>query len=212
MKESKTEFTLVRHGETAWNVERRMQGHLDVPLNQRGLLQAEALGVRLAGENFDVIYSSDLDRALKTVAPLARQGVTIIQEPRLRERHYGVLQGLTGNEATRMHGPLWEQYQARHPDVILAGGETLRQFYQRVVDFIGELQRIHRGQRVLLSTHGGVLDAAYRYATDMPLEQPRTFTIRNGSINVLEHDAAGWRVISWGDVEHLPATIALDDA
>src|SRR5882757_5222708 len=206
-----TELILVRHGETAWNLEGRMQGHLDVPLNPLGLLQAEAICKRFASERLDAIYSSDLERALKTVQPLAQHGVTIEREPRLRERHYGVLQGLTSNEAAALHGPLWDKYRARHPDVVLAGGETLREFSQRVIDVISELGRRHRGQRVLLATHGGVLDVAYRHATAMPLDGPRNFPIRNASVNVLLHRDQHWQVANWGDVSHLPVQ-ALDDA
>lgn len=210
MNDSPTELLLVRHGETAWNFEGRMQGHLDVPLNAEGLRQAEALGRRLADEHVDIIYSSDLGRALQTVAALERPGRTIRCEPRLRERHYGVLQGLTGREAAALHGDLWERYRARQPDLVLEGGETLHEFFRRVVTFIEELLEQHRGQRVLLATHGGVLDAAYRHATRMPLHTPRTFPIHNASINVLSHHRQQWRVASWGDISHLSVP-ALDE-
>lgn len=209
MKDSPTEFVLVRHGETAWNSEGRMQGHLDVPLNESGLQQAKALGRRLGAEHFDAVYSSDLTRALQTVATLEQGGRPIRREPRLRERHYGVLQGLTGKEAAARHGDLWDRYRARHPDVLPEGGETLRQFFTRVVTFIEELCATHRGERVLLATHGGVLDAVYRHATGMPLHAPRTFPIQNASINVLRHEGR-WRVAHWGDVSHLTVR-ALDE-
>lgn len=210
MKEAVTEFILVRHGETAWNVAGRMQGHLDVPLNEMGLTQAGAIGKRLAAEHFDAIYCSDLARALQTVASLADAGKTIKREPRLRERHYGVLQGLTPTEAATRHGSLWKQYQARHPDVVLAGGETLREFSARVVALIDELHQRHIGQRVLLVTHGGVLDAAYRHATGLPLHAARTFPIRNASVNVLRHEKQQWQVAQWGDISHLSTAVALD--
>jgi probable phosphoglycerate mutase len=200
-----TELVLVRHGETAWNSIGRMQGHLDVPLNQLGLRQARALGQRLSDEHFDALYSSDLSRALQTVAQLANAGHVIQREPRLRERHYGPLQGLTAEEATARYAQLWSQYRARHPDMVLEGGETLRNFCARVSDFINELLQRHAGQRVLLSTHGGVLDAAYRHATRMPLDATRTFPIHNASINVLRHAQDNWSIVSWGDVSHLPA-------
>lgn len=209
MSMSPTEFTLVRHGETAWNAEGRMQGHLDVPLNEQGRRQAAALGTRLARERFDAVYSSDLSRALQTAASLHDSGVAVIREPRLRERHYGTLQGLTAAEAQRQHAELWQRYKARDPELVLAGGETLRQFAARVTTLIEELNTRHRGQRVLLVTHGGVLDAAYRHATDMPLHLTRTFSVRNASLNVIERKERTWHIASWGDVEHLKAE-ALD--
>jgi probable phosphoglycerate mutase len=210
MNEHSTELVFVRHGETAWNTEGRMQGHLDIPLNELGLRQADALGRRLALENFSAIYSSDLSRALQTIAALECGGRVARREPRLRERHYGPLQGLTGAEAAERHGELWDRYRKRDPDVVLAGGETLRGFYARIAAFIEELCASHSGQRVLLSTHGGVLDAAYRYATGMPVHAKRTFPIHNASINVLRHHRGQWQVMSWGDVAHL-STRSLDD-
>ena len=95
---------LVRHGETAWNAERRLQGHIDIPLNPRGLSQAEATARSLAraGERFAALYSSDLQRARQTAEAVARaHGLAATHDARLRERHYGVLQGLTFDEAER---------------------------------------------------------------------------------------------------------------
>ena len=97
---------LIRHGETAWNAERRLQGHLDLPLNETGLAQAEAAARHLADEPFAALYSSDLLRTRQTATPLARGlGREMIREPRLRERHYGHFQGLTYEEAAAVTVP-----------------------------------------------------------------------------------------------------------
>lgn len=209
---SETVLTLVRHGETEWNATGRIQGHLDIPLSATGLAQAAAIGRRLGGEAFDVILSSDLERALHTARPIVRlPEQTILRDARLRERHLGVLQGLTGEEAAIRQPHAWGAFKARSPEAALEGGETLVEFSQRVVGLIEELLRVHAGSRLLLVTHGGVLDAAYRHVTGMPLSALRNFPIRNTSVNVLRHRGGVWTIESWGDVSHLPQDLAMDD-
>jgi probable phosphoglycerate mutase len=209
---SDTVLTLVRHGETEWNAAGRIQGHLDIPLSATGLAQAAAIGRRLGGEAFDSIRSSDLERALLTARPIMRHSEqTIFRDVRLRERHLGVLQGLTGEEAAILQPNAWGAFKSRNPQAALEGGETLGVFSQRVVGLIDELLRAHAGSRLLLVTHGGVLDAAYRHATGMPLNAPRNFPIYNASVNVLRHRGGVWTVESWGDVSHLPQELAMDD-
>ena len=91
-----TRFCLVRHGETAWNAEGRLQGQIDIPLNAAGRAQAEATAARLAAHRFDALYSSDLSRALETAAPAATLlGLQTRPTPSLRERQFGGFQGLT---------------------------------------------------------------------------------------------------------------------
>jgi probable phosphoglycerate mutase len=126
---SGTKLILVRHGETDWNVEGRIQGHQDIALNELGLAQADAVGRRLRDERFDVIYSSDLVRAYRTATPVvARPEADIVREPRLRERHLGVLQGLTGEEAALRQPDAWKVFKSRSADAALAGGESLGEF------------------------------------------------------------------------------------
>jgi len=210
---SDTVLTLVRHGETQWNAAGRIQGHVDIPLNATGLAQAAAIGRRLGAEAFDAILSSDLERALQTARPIMRlPEQAIVRDARLRERHLGVLQGLTGEEAMARHPAAWKAFKSRDPDLALEGGESLGEFSQRVVGLIEELLRVHAGSRLLLVTHGGVLDAAYRYVTGMPLRGLRNFPIGNTSVNVLRHRSGVWTIESWGDVSHLPREPAMDDS
>ena len=207
-----TEIVLVRHGETSWNTEGRIQGQLDIPLNESGLAQAVAVGRRLGKERLDAIYSSDLERAMQTARPVVHAGAREIRrEPRLRERHFGALQGLTGEEAQDRQPGAWQAYKARAADHELGGGESLAAFSLRVVGFVGEVLRTHAGGRILLVSHGGVLDMAYRHATGMPLDAPRSFPIYNASVNILIHDRGRWEIAAWGDVSHLPQELAMDD-
>ena len=209
---SATTLVLVRHGETAWNVEGRIQGHTDVALNGFGVAQAEALGKRLAREHFDAIYSSDLIRAFHTARPAVPDpDRAIITDRRLRERHLGVLQGLNSEEAMAAQPAAWQAFKSRDPDLELAGGESLGEFSRRVVGFVEAILEAHAGERVLVVTHGGVLDAAYRHATGMAQNAPRNFPIYTASVNVLRHFRGVWTVESWGDVSHLPEELAMDD-
>ncbi len=205
-------MTLVRHGETGWNATGRIQGHLDIPLNATGLAQAAAIGERLGDEAFDMIFSSDLERALQTAHPIVRRSrQAIVRDVRLRERHLGVLQGLTGEEAATTLPDAWRAFKSRDPHAQLEGGETLCEFSQRVVRLMESLLGAHAGSRLLLVTHGGVLDVVYRHTTKMPIDAPRSFPIYNTSVNVLRHRGGIWTVDTWGDVSHLPEELALDD-
>ena len=209
---STTTLILVRHGETAWNVEGRIQGHLDIPLNETGLAQADATGKRLSGEKFDAIYSSDLIRAYRTATPAVTDPArSIVREPRLRERHLGVLQGLNGEEAIARQPAAWKIFKARDPAAPLEGGESLGGFARRILDFIEEKLEVHAGGRVLMVTHGGALDAVYRHATGMPAPAVRDFPIYNASVNTLVHRDGKWHIDRWGDISHLPRELAMDD-
>ena len=210
---SATTLVLVRHGETAWNVEGRIQGHTDVGLNGLGVAQAEALGKRLAGERFEAVYSSDLMRAFHTARPAVPDSDrTIIKDRRLRERHLGVLQGLNSEEAMAAQPTAWQAFKSRDPDLELAGGESLGEFFRRAVGFVEAILEAHAGKRVLVVTHGGVLDVAYRHAAGMPLSAVRNFPIYNASVNVISHAGGRWKIESWGDISHLPQELAMDDS
>lgn len=207
-----TTLVFVRHGETAWNAEGRIQGHLDIALNETGLAQAAAVGTRLRAEKFDAIYSSDLIRAYRTASPaVANPENDIIREPRLRERHLGILQGLTGEEAMTRQPDAWKAFKSRDPEIALAGGESLGEFSRRISGFVDHLLDRHAGSRILVVTHGGVLDAAYRRAGGMPLSAIRDFPIYNASVNVMSHHEGRWKIESWGDISHLPRELAMDD-
>lgn len=196
---------LVRHGETDWNVERRLQGHIDIPLNERGLAQAETTARSLAGMRFAALYTSDLARARQTAAAITRRlSMPEHTDPRLRERHYGMFQGLTYDEAARRHPEFYRRFTARElafsfPEC----GESLHIFADRIRAALHEIALRHRGEHVLVVTHGGVLDIAYRIAANRELESARDFPIPNAALNWIEHRPAGWRLLAWADERHL---------
>ncbi|MDR1934730.1 MAG: histidine phosphatase family protein [Candidatus Accumulibacter sp.] len=192
---------LIRHGETAWNAELRIQGHRDMPLNETGLAQAEALARRLAGQRFDAIHSSDLLRARQTALPLARaQGLPIQLEAALRERNFGCCEGMTREE---IPPAVAETLAARRFDDVIPDGESLRQHFDRVSACLSRLARQYAGRIIAVVTHGGSLDLVYRHVHGVPMERPRDFPLPNASINWLIAQGENWRFASWGDTEHL---------
>ncbi|MEN9543612.1 MAG: hypothetical protein RLZZ598_445 [Pseudomonadota bacterium] len=205
----------IRHGETAWNVGTRIQGQLDIGLNDTGRWQAARLAQTLADEGIDVIYSSDLSRALDTARAVAhRIALPVHTDTGLRERHFGSFEGQTWAEIEQRHPAESLRWRQRDPGFGPPGGETLQSFYERVIAAASRLVAGHRGQTVALVAHGGVLDCLYRAAARITLQAPRTWPLRNAGINRLLHTQAGFMLVGWGDMAHLDdeAATACDEA
>jgi probable phosphoglycerate mutase len=201
---------MVRHGETAWNAEGRVQGQTDVPLSPVGEAQARAVRDALAGERFAALYASDLSRVRQTAAPAAaRLGLQARLEPGLRERHYGKFETLTYAEARERLPQDYARFKAKDPDYDFGSGESLREFNARAVACVAGIAARHAGQAVLVFTHGGVLEMVHRHAHGTGLSAPRDFEIPNAALNWIEIGAEAWRVLSWAEVGHLER--ALDD-
>ena len=203
---------LIRHGETAWNAERRLQGHLDIPLNAEGERQARLLAGALAAEPIDLIFSSDLQRARQTAQAVATlRGMPLQIEPGLRERCYGGFEGLLYSEIEQRFPAEFAAWQARDVDAILPTGkncgESFRQFYARATTAILGLAQAHAGQTIAMVAHGGVLECAYRMALDLPLETPRDFKVFNASINRFHLEEGRLVLDSWGEVAHLQPAV-----
>ena len=199
-----TRILAIRHGETAWNVEGRMQGHLDIPLNDTGRWQAHRLALAMSEENISAIYSSDLLRAYQTAqAVTAGTGQKIEIEVALRERCFGEFEGLTFQEIDARWPAQAERWRLRDPDFVPLGGESLRVFYARCVDAITRLAAAHPGQTIALVAHGGVMDCFYRAATRVDLQAPRTWQLGNASINRLLYTDSGLSLVGWSETFHL---------
>ena len=203
-----TRICIVRHGETDWNLERRLQGQIDIGLNAAGRTQAEAAAHGLEQHAFAALYSSDLQRTLQTAAVLAgRLALPVRPEAGLRERHYGVFQGRTATEFARDHPDAHARFLSRDPDYDFGHGESLRSFAARVSETIERLASLHAGQTLLLVTHGGVLDIVYRRITDRDLSGPRDFAVPNAALNWIETASPDWRLLTWADRRHLERTL-----
>ena len=194
-----TTLTLVRHGETAWNAERRMQGRTDIPLNDRGLRQAELVAKRLEGTQWDAIVSSPLVRVMGVSRAIAKAigypEVEIIQRDDLVERGFGKAEGMTLPERTEAFGL----------DAPIPGIEPYEELDRRVMNALREIEAQFRSCRVLVVAHGGVINAALEQITDGELGHGKSF-ILNVSLTTVHIRDERWELESVNDAEHLMGT------
>ena len=207
-----TQFLIVRHGETLWNREHRIQGQGNSELSPVGLRQAIAAAQRLAPAGCVRLVSSDLGRTVQTAEPIAKAtGLRLETDSGLRERAFGVFEGSTADQIREHHPEEHARWQARVPDFVIPGGESLLQQQTRVRTCLDGLAAEAAAgsngnvRKLIIVTHGGVLDALYRIAAGAALDAPRTWQLLNASINQITIDAHGWHVGRWGDISHLPA-------
>jgi len=207
-----TRIVAVRHGETTWNAEMRMQGQLDTPLSARGRWQAGRAAESLAGEGIEAIFASDLARAFDTAQALAtRLGLSIETDVGLRERSFGVFQGHLYADIDLRWPEQATRWRHHDPDFGPEGGETLREFSARAVTACARIAAAHPGRSIAIVTHGGVLDCLYRAAAGVDLSAPRTWELGNAAINRLLYTPRGFTLVGWSDTAHLEGEMTLDD-
>ena len=192
-----TEFVLIRHGETNWNIDHRYQGVSQTPLNETGLLQAAALAGDMEGDRWDVLASSPLARAWDTALPVAAAidypFDEIIPDERLIERYYGVAEGLT-----------LEEREAQYPGDVWEGLEPREDLNVRSMSAMEDYLARFSGQRIALVTHGTWITSVLQVIT-MGEQGYGKVMIANCSRTYLTHDEEGWRV---GAISVLPEGIA----
>jgi 2,3-bisphosphoglycerate-dependent phosphoglycerate mutase len=200
-----TRIIAVRHGETAWNVAARIQGQLDVGLNDTGRWQARRVGEALASEDIATVYTSDLGRAHQTAQSIGKAtGVPVVPDQGLRERSFGLFEGKTFTEIEETWPDQAHNWRQRIPEwQPPEGGESLLQLRERVTRTVEALAARHPGQQIVVVAHGGVLDALYRVATRQEVNSPRTWELPNGAINRLLWTPEGFTLVGWSDTQHL---------
>ena len=199
-----TRIIAIRHGETTWNVATRIQGQLDIPLNETGHQQGARLGRALAGQSISTIYASDLARAYDTALYVARAtGAPVVAEQGLRERGFGEFEGKTFAEIEAALPEQARRWRKRDPEFRPAGGESLLQLQARVVATAERLAAQHPGELIALVGHGGVMDVLYRAATRLELHAARTWELGNAAINRLLWSPEGFSLVGWADTQHL---------
>jgi broad specificity phosphatase PhoE len=176
---------LVRHGETDWNVEGRLQGWTDIPLNATGIEQARAAATVLAGRAIGSVISSDLSRARDTAAMIAAAvGVELVIDPALRERNYGVAEGRLNSELdAELDGGLDAHWA--DPDFAFAGGESRRDAYLRLATFFAELLSSPPSQETVIVSHGGALRVARGFLEGLPVESLPRWEFANAEITTV---------------------------
>ena len=200
-----TRIIAIRHGETSWNADARIQGQLDIGLNETGRWQARRVGKALAEESITAVYSSDLERAQATAQPISDvKGVPVIPHEGLRERSFGMFEGKTFDEIHQAWPEHAQNWRKRIPEwQPPEGGESLIELRERVTRTLEHLASRHPGEQIVVVAHGGVLDAIYRVATGQEVNSPRTWELPNGAINRLLWTPQGFTLVGWSDTQHL---------
>ena len=195
---------IVRHGETSWNAEGRIQGHSDTVLSEHGVRQARAAANRLADTAIDAAYSSDLVRAAET-ARIVLEGhdTPVVLTDQLRERYYGVFEGLTVEERSSQYPELFAASLVKDLDFAPTGGESALKTLYRMTAFVKEIKDKHLNDTVLLVGHGGSLRSLILAVMDFPPEATWKFVMANCSLTVIETywDNAVLRL--YNDTSHL---------
>ncbi|NDI34370.1 histidine phosphatase family protein [Chengkuizengella sediminis] len=187
---------LVRHGVTDWNQKHIIQGHRDISLNEEGKEQAAALGNRLVDSQWDIILSSDLSRAKETASIIAKRLNLVVSsyDERLRERYLGALEGLSYEDRIQKYGDDWH---AIHQNLELEIEED-EQLKNRGLEVIEDVQKLYRNKRVLIVSHGGLINQLLR-----ELLAEFDSKIQNTSITILEKERHQWKSILLNCTEHL---------
>ena len=201
MKE--TEIILIRHGETEWNSQQRMQGHSNSDLSSVGQAQIQALGQWMKIVPFDHIYSSDSLRAKQTAEAITQfSGHELKIDLRLREKNLGVFEGLTSEEARERHPEVFRLFKTAGSKYVIDEGESTQQLQDRALEIVEEIRFKHPEERVLLVTHGGFIRVVMKHSLGLSLETPTRFLIRNtGVFRLVWEDK--WIVSQMGGVSHL---------
>lgn len=206
--ERSTEVLIIRHGQTDWNIEKRLQGHSDIPLNEKGIEQALALSEILKEEKLEAIFSSDLQRALRTANEIAKWHNLPVQiDADFRERSYGIFEGLSREEIKTRYPESHAAWYAADPDHVFPPGkqeaESMRVFHNRAINAIYKIAKPYTGKKIALIAHFGIVEAAFRVAQKMPLDIRTRVPVLNTSVNrflVKDNDI---EILQWGDDSHL---------
>ena len=199
----KTSVIVVRHGETKWNVTRQLQGRKNSNLTENGIKQAVLTAEALKNKSFDFLYTSDLRRALETTEIINKyHQLEIHIDESLAERNFGVIEGLKQDEMIEKYPEVFTRYMKREEEYQIPDGESLISFYNRVKKGLNAIANSHTGKRILIVTHGGVLDCMMRMVFNYPLSAPRSFSIYNASVNRFSVTDATWFLEEWGEISH----------
>ena len=199
---------IVRHGETEWNAEGRIQGHTDIGLSENGAQQARSLGQRLADRQIAVAYSSDLKRTSETARlALGHRNVVLNETPRLREYHKGIFEGMTLTEIQTQFPDEYPKYLEKDLSYAPEGGETTRDVSTRMASIFQEIKAKHLDETVLVVSHGGALRAAMVSLLGMPLEGNWSFVFGNCGLTMVDTFADNAVLRLFNDTSHINGTV-----
>ncbi len=203
VESSVTRLFLVRHGETEWNKEGRIQGVADSPLTERGRLQASYMGESLLtlGVPFTEMYSSPISRATETATIIGdKLGKAYRLDERMKERNFGIFEGFTRKEVAQKF-PHEVKMNREQSGFVIPKGESREHLLNRVKECFSDLVALHGGEDVLLVTHGGWISMALRYVLHIPMIIENRFVIDNTHLTIIAHSPEhGWQVERVGGI------------
>jgi broad specificity phosphatase PhoE len=195
---------IVRHGQTEWNADGRIQGHTDIGLSEKGAQQSQLVAGRLAEFSIDAAYSSDLRRSAETAREILGQRTVPLQTtPQLREYHKGVFEGLTVEEARHRYPDLYAASLVKDLDFAPPGGESTRQTSARIASFVADVRQRHANENVLIVGHGGALRAVFVALMELPLEANWRFLLANCGLSVVDIYPDNSVLRLYNDTSHL---------
>jgi broad specificity phosphatase PhoE len=203
---------VVRHGETKWNHENRIQGSVDIPLSERGQRQAECLAERFSKTTLSTVYASPLSRALDTARAMASRHpkLDVVQDGGLLEVKCGIFEGKTYEDLGEDRR--WVKMWRDDPNLRLPQGESRMDLYERVRGFMEKLLARHADEdRVLVVGHGGVNKSIMGYFFEVDITHVWRFFQSNACVNVFRPHDMGYLCETWNDVSHLPPELRNDD-
>ena len=194
----------IRHGLTLWNHEFRYQGHTDIELSDEGVRQAQSLQKRLAVENIDAIYSSDLSRALQTASIIARpHRLEVVADPRLREVNFGVWEGLNYKEIELRYPELLKVWLETPHLLQVPQAETFLAMQDRALRCIREIIAAKPSGSMAVVSHGGTIAALLCALLEQPLNRMWDYKQKNAAVSILTIDEKGAAAEVINDTSHL---------
>lgn len=199
------EIIAVRHGETVANKQGVLQGQLDTPLNETGILQARAVSERLKKRKFDLAFTSDLNRAVTTANIIAEHHpeLQVIPTPALREWNLGELQGRPYNELTLKYSEILNAFKDEKDIPLIPGGESKDEFQKRISTFMDDLAENNPGKKILLVSHGGAMQRMLVHTLGKTSPNNIIPLSANAGLSVFQYRDHRWRMICWNDTAHL---------
>lgn len=202
-----TEIIIIRHGETEWNKTGRFQGHSDVPLSAEGRAQAAMLGENLAVDHVDMIYASDLTRAMETAAPLAQRfGLEVISDPQLRELNFGAWEGRNFNDVNAENPNAMKNFYTDPEQADIPESEPFPEFQRRIAGRVREIVAQERGKRIVIVSHGASIRILLADLLSMPIRSIWHLSQLNTAVNKIRFEDDGFAVVTlMNDTSHLRA-------
>ena len=199
-----TKIILIRHGQTNWNFEKKYQGHSNIELSPEGLSQAEKVAARFSDEKIDAVYASDLSRAFKTAELIAdSHNLKVKTVPKLREIMFGQWEGLKFEEINARWPGEFEKFWLHPDEAHIPDGESFLQVKERAYEAFMEIVSAHKGETVVVVSHGGTIGAILCAVLDTHIKHVWSIKQENTAVNIIEYPRGKAVISLLNDTNHL---------